>query len=216
MTTHTVARPDVDVGRASGTTALLVGAPLLMAIGRVLLVPLDDQDWDGVMTSMDAHRARSDSGWILALAASGLLSVTAVILANRLRNAGWARTAMFTTVTTALGWAATAATCFAGIYLSVAATATDRAEQVLLQESFEEAAALGVVFLMAVLAAVGYIVLAVGLARSGTTTKGTSILIAIGGAATLLTMGGPLTPLLVLAALLLTAGHALAARDDRR
>ena len=68
---------------------------------------------------------------------------------------------------------------------------------------------------MAVLAAVGYIVLAVGLARSGTTTKGTAILIAIGGP-NLLTMGGPLTPLLVLAALLLTAGHTLAARDDRR
>src|SRR5688572_28805757 len=68
-----------------GTTALLIGAPLLMAIARVLLVPFDDEDWDAVMTSMAANQGRSDTGWLLAIVASGLLAVTAVVLANRLR-----------------------------------------------------------------------------------------------------------------------------------
>lgn len=40
------------------------------------------------------------------------------------------------------------------------------------------------------------------------------MLIAIGGTGTLITMSGPLTPLLVLSALLLTAGHGLAARAE--
>ena len=200
MATASITRSDVGTGRTHGTKALLIGVPLIMAVGRALLIPLDDQDWDGVMTSMAAHQGRSDTGWLLALAASGLLGVTAVILAGRLRAVGKARMAMFVTVTTAVGWAATAATCLNGLYLSVAATAPDRAAQVQLQQEFNEAASTGVGFLMVAVAAVGYIVLAVGLARSALTTRGAAILIAVGGAATLLTMAGPLKLLLVLTA----------------
>ena len=54
--------------------------------------------------------------------------------------------------------------------------------------------------LLCALAAIGYIVLAVGLARGRLVTKGAAVLVAVGGAATLLTMPGPLTPLLVLTA----------------
>jgi hypothetical protein len=215
MTTEDLVRPDAEMGHATtGTTVLLVGAPLLMAIGRVLLVPLDDQDWDGVMTSMAAHQGRSDAGWVIALAATGLLTVTAVYLANLLRATGRARMAMFATVTTALGWTASAALCAGGLYLSIAAGAPDRAAQVQLQEDFQAAAASGVGFLMVVVGAVGYIVLAFGLARSNLMSKGAAVLIAIGGTATLITTPGPMTPLLVLAALLLTAGHGLAVRTE--
>jgi hypothetical protein len=138
---------NVEARAGMGTKALLIGAPLLMALGRVLLVPLDDQDWGGVMTSMAAHQARSDAGWLLAIVASGLLRITAVMLAGRLRLAGWIRSAMFVTITTAIGWAATAATCLQGIYLSVAATAPDRDAQVKPQEDFNEGE-IGFVFLM--------------------------------------------------------------------
>ena len=67
-----------------GVVVLLIGAPLLMAVAHVLLVPFDDQDWDAVLTSMANHQGRSDAGWLMAMAASGLLAVTAVILARRL------------------------------------------------------------------------------------------------------------------------------------
>ena len=214
-TTTTVARPNVDVGRGDGIKALLVGAPFLMALGRVLLVPLDDQDWDGVMASMADHRGRSDAGWLLALAASGLLTVTAVILANRAqRRLGPHGHVHHRHHRPRLG---RHRSDVPRRHLPVRRRHRDRPRRTSpIPTDFNESAAVGVVFLMAVLAAVGYIVLAVGLARSGTTSKGSTILIAIGGAATLLTMAGPLTPLLVLAALLLTAGHALAARDEQR
>jgi hypothetical protein len=205
---------EVKARYSKGTLALLVGAPLVMAIGRTLLVPFDDEDWDSVMSSMAANSGRSNTGWLLALAACGLLTVTAVVLAHQLRLVGKVRMAMFVTITTAIGWAATAAICLGGLYLAVAAEAPDRGAQVQLQQDFNNAGATGVIFLMVIVAAIGYIVLAVGLARSSIITKGAAVLVAIGGAATLLTMAGPVTPLLVLAALLLTAGHGLAARSD--
>jgi hypothetical protein len=206
--------PEVERRLGAGARALLIGAPLAMALGRVLLVPLDDQDWDGVLSSMASHRGRSDAGWILAMAASGLLAVTAVVLAGRLGRAGRVRAAMFATVTTAIGWAATAATCLTGLYLSVAATAPDRVAQVKVLDDFNDSAGASFVFLMSVVAAVGYLVLAIGLARASVITKVAAALIGIGGAATLLTMGGPIKPILVVTALLLAAGHGLAARSE--
>ena len=215
MTTANLVRPDSETRYPTiSTKVLLVGAPLLMAIGRGLLVPLDDQDWDGVMTSMAANQGRSDAGWLIALAAAGLLTVTAVLLANRLRDTGRPRMAMFATVAIALGWTASAALCAGGLFLSVAAGAPDRAAQVQVQEDVVAAASSGVGFAMVILGAIGYIVLAVGLARSGVVNKGAAVLMAVGGAATLITTPGPVTPLLVLAALLLTAGHGLAVRSD--
>ncbi len=132
---------------------------------RVLLVPFDDEDWDAVLTSMANHQGRSDAGWLIAMAASGLLAVTAVILAHRLGVTGRTRAAMFATVTTAIGWASCAAICLGGLYLSVAATVPDRAVQVQLQKDFNSGASTGFVFLMALLGVIGYLVLAFGLAR---------------------------------------------------
>jgi hypothetical protein len=188
---------------------LLVVAPLLMAAGRALLVPLDDQRWGNVLDQMAAHQNRSDAGWILALAAAGLLATTAALLAGRLSRAGRARSATFVLVTTALGWAGCAGICSGGLFMSVVAKAPDRAVQIAILRDFN-AGHSGLVFLMCVFAAVGYVVLAVGLARSGATTKGAAVLIGLGGVATLLTMPGPAKPLLVVAALLLAAGHVLA------
>jgi hypothetical protein len=211
MATKADMPPDIETHHR-GITAVLLGSPLLMAFGRALLVPLDDEDWDAVMTSMAENQGRSDLGWLIALAASGLLAVSAVVLSSRLRSAGWSGTALFATVTAALGWAGTAATCANALYLSIAADAPDRAAQVQLQQDLNGAASTGVVFLFVALACVGYIALAVGLARSGETTKWAGALLAIGGVTTLLTMAGPLTPLLVFTALLLAGGHALALR----
>ncbi len=218
MTTIEAHLPTPTARRAErltrGVVVLLIGAPLLMAVGRVLLVPFDDEDWDAVLTSMANHQGRSDAGWLIAMAASGLLAVTAVILAHRLGVTGRTRAAMFATVTTAIGWASCAAVCLGGLYLSAAATAPDRAVQVQLQKDFNSGASIGFVFLMALLGVIGYAVLAFGLARAHVTSRGAAVLIAIGGAGTIITMAGPLTPLLVLTALLLAAGHALTVRSE--
>ena len=93
----------------SGIRVLLIGAPLLMALARLLLVPFDDQDWDKTMTDMAAHAGRSNAGWFLAMVASGLLAVTGVVLAQRLQMIGRARSAMVSMLTIAVGWAGCAA-----------------------------------------------------------------------------------------------------------
>ncbi len=197
-----------------GTTGLLIGAPLLMAVGRGLLVPFDDQDWDGTLTEMAEHQGRSDAGWLLAMAASGLLTLTAVFLARRLLVAGRRRSASFAIVATALGWAGTAGICVGGLFLSEAALAPDRAAQVMIQEQFNDGNS-GYVFLMCLFGVVGYLVLAVSLARAGVLSTGAAVLLFVGAAGTLATMGGPLTPLLVVAALVLAAAHGLALRSVR-
>ncbi|MEO6205623.1 MAG: hypothetical protein ABIO67_09610 [Mycobacteriales bacterium] len=200
-----------DDGLARATTALMIGAPLLMVMGRVLLVPFDDQDWPKVLNAMSAHQGRSDAGWLLSLAASGLLGVTAVVLAQRLRAAGRSLSAGVVIVTAALGWAGSAAISGFGLSMSAMAQAPDRPVQVQVLKDLTSGST-NIVFLMCVAAAVGYAVLAVGLSRAGLASKGAAILLGVGGASTLLTMPGPMQPLLVFAALLLAAGHALVTR----
>src|SRR4051812_43180660 len=118
----------------SGIRALLIGAPLLMAGARVLLVPMDDQELDKTLTDMAAHAGRSNLGWFLAMVASGLLAVTGVVLAQRLQAVGRARSAMTAMLTIALGWTGCAAICLGGLFMSAAAKAPDRLVQIQLQK----------------------------------------------------------------------------------
>lgn len=196
---------------ARTAAVLLIGAPLLMAVGRLLLVPFDDQGWDAVLTQSAAHQNRSDTGWIIAMAASGLLAAAALSLARLLHLAGRTKVAAFAGVTTAIGWAGSAGICTGGLLLSYQGRASDRKVQVKLLNDFNAGHG-SLVFLLCVLAAVGYVVLAVGLARSGLIGKGVAILVALGGVGTLLTMPGPIKALLVCAALVLFAGQALVVR----
>jgi hypothetical protein len=204
---------DRNVRSALSPTAavLLVVAPLVMAVGRLLLVPFNDQGWNAVLTHAADHQNMSDTGWLLAMAASGLLGATALYLAELLRVAGRTRAAAFAAVTTALGWAGSAGMCTGGLLLSYQGQTRDRAVQVKLLQDFN-AGHSAFVFLMCVLGTVGYIVLAVGLLRSRAVGRSAAALIAVGGGATLLTGPGPLKALLVLAALLLLAGHILVIR----
>jgi hypothetical protein len=202
------------IGRPAFTrvgAALLVCAPLLMAVARILLVPLDDQGWDQALTRAAAHQGTSDTGWLMALAASGLLGAAALSMTALLHQAGRPKAAAFATVTIALGWAGSAAICVGGLFLSYQGKSSDRAAQVQLLKDFN-AGHSAFAFLLCVVAAVGYIVLAVALGRSSTVSKGAAFLVGLGGAATLLTMPGPLKALLVVAALVLLAGQTLVLR----
>ncbi len=191
---------------------LLIGAPLIMIVGRLLLVPFDDQGWDAVLTAAAANQSRSDAGWLLALAASGLLGAAALSMASLLHAVGRGKAAAFVTVSTALGWAGSAGICTGGMLFSYLGASPERAAQVAVLQAFN-AGNSAFIFLLCVLAAVGYIVLAVGLARSALVGKGVAILVGLGGFGTLLTMPGPMKPLLVFAALVLLAGQALVVRS---
>lgn len=149
-------RRQTALGRPAAV--LLVGAPLVMAAGRVLLVPYDHQDWNGVLDAMAAHRGRSDGGWLLAVAASGLLSLTAALLSRRLHDSGRtgaAAFAAFAAVTTALGWAGCAGFATAALLVSVMAGAPDRPGQLQVMANFNDGPG-NVVFLLALTGALGY------------------------------------------------------------
>lgn len=198
-------------GLTRTAVAVLIGGPLLMALGRVLLVPMNDQGWDQRLTEAAAHQGRSDTGWLIAMAASGLIAAGAFYLASVLRQVGAAKAAAFTVATTAVGWAASAGIATAGLLLSYQGQAPDRAVQVQLLKDVN-AGHTTFIFLLCVVAAVGYVVLAVSLARSQVVTKGVAAVLGLGGAGTLITGPGPAKPLLVAAALILLAGSALVVR----
>ena len=191
---------------------LLVVGPGLMAAARLLLVPIDDDDLGQSMRDMAAAHVRSDAGWLLAMASCSLLLLAGVALARRLAGAGRVRTAVVSVVLTSLGWTGCAALCLAGVVMSAAGRGPDFAAQLAVQEKLNEGST-AFVFLMVLAGCVGYVVLSVGLARAGQVSKGAAALLGIGGAGTLITMGGPIKALLVLAALLLLAGHLLSQRE---
>jgi hypothetical protein len=193
-------------------TVLLIGAPLLMALGRMLLVPIDDENLQTTMADAGVHQARSDLGWVLAIVASGLLSACATGLARTLRRSGRRVAAGFALVTTAVGWAGCAALCLGGLVLSEAAEASDRAAMAAFVTDFNEGA-IGWTFLLSVVGAVGYLVLGVALGRSKMVSKPAAVLLGLGGATTLVTMGGPVTLVLVATAILLAVGQGLASRS---
>lgn len=198
------------------TITLLIAAPALMVVARLLLVPFDDQDWDKVLTDAAANQGRSSLGWLLSMAACGLLTVGAVGLARVAAAAGRTRAAAIATVTIALGWAGASAISAAGLLFSYQGQSPDRASQIdVLTKG--NAGHTAFIFLMCVIGAIGYIVLAVALRRAGAASKVAASLLALGGLTTLLTTPGPARPLLVAAALLLLAGQSLVVRalNDR-
>ncbi|WP_322755919.1 hypothetical protein [Frankia sp. Cas3] len=195
-------------------SALLLVAPLLMLLGGVLLVRYDDQGWDGVLAAMAAHPARSDVGWLLVAAGAALTVPPTAALAAlvRARRPGLGATAL---VLTALGWASVPAYAMGGIVMEAMAHAPDRAAQVAVLEQFNDGRG-NAFFLAAALGAVGYIVLAVGLARDRVAPAAAAVLIGLGGAGTLLVMAGPIRALLLVAVVLLLAGQAWTVTAGRR
>ena len=124
---------------------------------------------------------------------------------------GRTKSAAFVAVTTALGWAGSAAICAGGVLLSYQGKAPDRAVQVQLLRDFNSGHS-AFVFLLCVFAAIGYVVLAVEPRPQRPGRQGRRVLIGLGGVGTLMTMPGPLKALLVFAALVLLAGQTLVLR----
>jgi hypothetical protein len=202
-------------GLTRTAASLLIGAPLLMAVARLLLVPFADSgagDWERVLTQAAAHQDRSDAGWVISLAACGLLAVGAVHLAAVLRAGGGRKAASFVVVSTALGWAAAAGMSAVGLLFSYQGLAPDRAAQVKVLVAVNDGHS-AFVFLMCVVAVVGYVVLAIGLLRRHVVSKGAGILVGLGGAGTLFTTPGSARPLLIGFALVLLVGQLLVVRD---
>lgn len=187
-------------------SALLVAGPLPLLVGGLLLVRFDDQDWPAVLAAMAAHPARSNAGWLLAALGAALVIPPTVALARSLGDPR-PRTAAAAAVLIVLGWASVPATAALGVLMAAMSAAPDRATQADVLVGYNAGVAAGFLYLPAALGAIGYVVLAVGLARSRTVPVAAAVLVALGGAATLLVVPGPIRALLLLAVALLLAGH---------
>jgi hypothetical protein len=183
-----------------------------MVVGRVLLVPLGDEDWGGTLHEVAEHRVRSDIGWLLRLVACGLLANGAVILARRVQHAGYPIRAAVLSMVLSLGWAACAALCVAGVSMGVASARDDRQSMIDFQREMAASPGIMVIFALATVAGLAYVALAVMAARAHVITTASAVLLGLGGLLTLPSTPGPVTPLLIGSAGVLFAGHLLALR----
>jgi hypothetical protein len=188
-------------------SALLLAGPLSLLLGGLLLVRFDDQDWPAVLAAMAAHPDRSNTGWLLAALGAALVVPPTIALARSLRDSR-PRAAAVATVLTVVGWASVPASAATGVLMAAMSAAPDRTAQADVLVRYNAGVASGFLYLAAALGAIGYVVLAVGLVRSHTVPAAAAILVALGGAATLLVVPGPIRSLLLLAVALLFAGHA--------
>lgn len=190
--------------------ALLLGAPVLLLVGRGLLVPFDDQRWDDMLTAMAEHPTRNAVGWALALAAVALLAAAGLALVRLV--AEQPRLAVPATIGVALGWAGAAAVATGGLVMGDMAKSPDRAAMLDVLTGFNEGNG-NTVFLLVVAGVLGNVLLAVALARGGRVSKGSAVLLGIGAIGSLVAAPGPARPVAMVAAVLLLAGHALVLRD---
>jgi hypothetical protein len=142
---------------------LLVGAPLLMAVGRLLLEPVDDQDFAGTLRDAAAHPSRSGAGWFITVVANGLLAVAAVAMTRPLRDAGRRGPVIVGSIPMSLSWAGCAGIGVWGMSLGYQGQATDQDAQVKILKAFNDGQS-GLFTLLLVVGIVGHVVLAVTLA----------------------------------------------------
>ena len=189
---------------------VIMAAPLVLAAGRLLLVPFDDQQWDAMLGSMTAHHTRNAAGWSLTLVAAALLAVAGLALLRLVSDRN--RLTAPALVGVALGWVGTAAVASGGLVMGDMANSPDRAAMVDVLTGFNEGSG-NTVFFLVLAGVLGNILLAVALARSGVASRGTAALLAVGAIASLVGSPGPFKPLAVTGAVLLFAAHLLVLRD---
>jgi len=183
---------------------LLVAAPVVLGLGRALLVPFNDQGWGQMLTDMADHPTRNALGWSLALFAAGLLTATGLALVRLVSDRP--RLTVPATIGVVTGWAGTAAIASGGLLMGDMAKSPARETMVNVLTGFNEGNG-NTVFFMVLAGVVGNILLAVALARGGVASKGTAILIGTGAVISLVGAPGPVAPVAITGAALLLAGH---------
>jgi len=189
---------------------ILLAAPVILLLGRALLVPFDDQRWGDMLTTMADHPTRNAIGWVLALIAVALLAVGGLGLVRLVSDQPLL--AVPATVGVALGWAGAAAVASGGLLMGDMAKNPQRASMIDVLEGFNEGNG-NTVFFLVLAGVLGNVLLAVALARTGLASRGAAALLAIGAVGSLIAAPGPARPVAIVAALLLLAGHALVLRS---
>jgi hypothetical protein len=191
-----------------------VAAPVTAIVARLMWTPLDDEEPGGYIAEVARNADLSATGALLMFASAILLIPAAFALASVLRDRKprLARTATGMIVTGAVGMGAFSVL---GIIAADIATHPDRTVMLSLWEEIMSNPHGGFLFLPILAGAIGFVVLAVGLFRSHAVPGAAAVLVGLGGAATLFTIGGPMRPLLVTAAALALAGFGWVAAVSR-
>lgn len=189
---------------------LLAAAPVILLVGRLLLVPMDDQKWDAMLSDMASHHSRNALGWSLALVAAGLLAIGGPALVRLVPDRP--RLTVPALVGVALGWVGSAGIATGGLVMGDMATSPERRAMVDVLTSFNEGNG-NTVFFLAVAGVLGNILLAVALARSGVASTGTAVLMGVGAVVSLVAAPGPVKAIGMAGAVLLLAGTLLLVRD---
>jgi hypothetical protein len=183
------------------SVATLIGAPLVLILGRALNVPHDDQRHEQYLTQILADPGRADAGATLVTAGGVLLIGAMLVLIGR------ARTRRSRLGLIAGGMVVTGCASIVAI-----GTVSLVAGQLARHAPLDVAAPvyghlvldLAAVDSMTLLGALGFLLFAIALWPSVPRTA--AVLIGVGGAATVLTNGGPIRLLVVLTATILFAG----------
>ena len=189
--------------------ALLVGAPVVLAVGRLTLIPYDDQKWDHMLGQMAAHHSRNAFGWGLALVAAALLVASGLALVRLVP--GRPGLTVPALVGVALGWVGTAGVATGGLVMGDMADSPDRRAMVDVLTNFNEGNG-NVIFVLIVAGVLGNVLLASALRRSGIASRGTVVVISVGAVLSLTGAPGPAIAIAVSGAVLMLVGHLLLLR----
>lgn len=205
------ATPSVTGGLALRRTevAMLVAAPVVLLLGRLLVVPMNDQEWDAMLGSMAGQHSRNALGWSLALVAAGMLIIGGLALARLVPDRPGLTVPALVGVT--LGWIGSAGIATGGLLMGDMANSPERRAMVDVLTGFNEGSG-NTVFFLAVVGVLGNILLAVALARSGVASNGVAVLVGVGAVVSLVAAPGPVKAIAVAGALLLLAGNVLLVR----
>ena len=198
------------VGLRRTEVVILLLAPVLLLLGRLLLVPFDDQKWGDMLTAMADKPTQNAIGWTLALVAVALLAVGGLGLVRLV--ADQPLLAVPATVGVAFGWAGAAAISSGGLMMGDMAKNPQRASMIEVLTAFNKGNG-NTVFFLVLAGVLGNIVLAVALARTGLASRGTATLFGIGAVVSLIAAPGPARPVAIVGALLLLGGQALVLRS---
>lgn len=206
-----VATPQRAANLSRTEIALLATAPVVLALGRLILVPFDDQEWNRMLSDMAANHSRNAVGWSLALIAAALLTAAGLALVRLVPDRP--RLTVPALIGVTLGWAGTAAVASGGLVMGDMANSPDREAMVAVLTNFNEGNG-NTIFFVVLAGVVGNILLAVALARSGIVSRGTAVLLGLGAVLSLVGAPGPFKPFAVTGALLLIGAHLLIIRGQ--
>jgi hypothetical protein len=183
----------------------LVAAPAVAIAARLLWTPIDDEDSAAYLTALAEHPDRSDVGTFLMILSALLLVPATFALVAIVRDRS-ARTARIATAMVVTGAFAMTVICALALTATNMAEQPDRARMVDLWDNIYNDPKGQIVFLGIITGVVGFVVLAVVLYRSKRVPRTAAVLVGLGGAATLITSGGPVRALIVTAAALALTG----------